>query len=189
MERKAFQRGFYALFDLGIKANTRCLDGGSLLTAAARHGNLKAVVLVLKPRGDIDSVTERGNSAFHPAASSGHTEVVMTLIRARADLNRHGDDRQRPVTMGASQGEEELSAPSASGREPLGPLGVRVRKYTLRTRPPPDQGDKKRRSKRGASRRRSKRGASTAASKQSLNPNRWCCDSFRSLSALDARYR
>jgi ankyrin repeat protein len=72
--------------------------GWTLLHAAAHHGRLAAVDLLLR-RGLDANAREAGDntSAMHWAAAAGHLEVVRRLADAGGDVVGHGDDHELEV--------------------------------------------------------------------------------------------
>lgn len=70
----------------------------TLLHAAAQHGRLAAVELLLARGLDVN-IRERGDNtyAMHWAAAGGHLDVVRRLADAGADVVGHGDDHELEV--------------------------------------------------------------------------------------------
>ena len=77
--------------------------GATLLHAAAHHGQLRAVELLLD-RGSDANVRERGDNTYpmHWAAAHGHLDVVRRLADAGGDVVGAGDDHQLEVIGWAS---------------------------------------------------------------------------------------
>ena len=81
--------------------NDRCKDsaaewkGRTPLMTASFAGQLSTVASLLKQRAggraDVHSADSNGWTALHGAAAGGHAEVVRSLCRAGADVNRKND--------------------------------------------------------------------------------------------------
>jgi ankyrin repeat protein len=70
----------------------------TLLHAAAHHGHLAAVDLLLNRGLDVNTREKGDNTyAMHWAASAGHLEVVRRLADAGGDVVGHGDDHALEV--------------------------------------------------------------------------------------------
>jgi ankyrin repeat protein len=70
----------------------------SLLHAAAHHGHLPAVDLLLRRGLDVNTREKGDNTyAMHWAAAAGHLSVVRRLADAGGDVVGHGDDHELEV--------------------------------------------------------------------------------------------
>jgi ankyrin repeat protein len=70
----------------------------SLLHAAAHHGHLAAVDLLLRRGLDVNTREKGDNTyAMHWAAAGGHLDVVRRLAVAGGDVVGHGDDHELEV--------------------------------------------------------------------------------------------
>ncbi|CAK9064066.1 unnamed protein product [Durusdinium trenchii] len=78
-------------------------DWDTALTAAAEHGHLEVVCLLLEAGADKNAAGEFfGGTALRAAATRGHLEVVRLLLRAGADKNAATTDREKAL-MGAAE--------------------------------------------------------------------------------------
>lgn len=78
-----------------INVNYQNKDGWSALVAAAYHGKLGTVQVLLNTPGvDLEIQTHIGNTALYASSFSGHWEVVKMLLKAGANatlVNNNGD--------------------------------------------------------------------------------------------------
>lgn len=73
----------------------------TLLHAAAEHGQLSTVDLLIRKGARLDLQDNNGHTALHRAASRGHTEIVKTLIKAGAPIHTLDLQGKTPVHLAA----------------------------------------------------------------------------------------
>lgn len=79
-------------------------DGATLLTLAARAGELPTVQDLLRRGADPDRRGVNGLTPLAAAAMRGHELVVRELLRAHADVNRMSANGQAPLHLAARTG-------------------------------------------------------------------------------------
>ena len=97
------------------------------LHVQARVGNIDRVRAILDAHPDAIAATDRsGETALHPAAAYGHTDVVRLLLARGAKLEAAGDQGQRAIHLAAAyaktdtvlalvQAGANINAPDARG--------------------------------------------------------------------------
>ncbi|CAK9064067.1 unnamed protein product [Durusdinium trenchii] len=84
-------------------------DWDTALTAAAEHGHLEVVCLLLEAGADKNAAGEFfGGTALRAAATRGHLEVVRLLLRAGADKNAATTDGETALMRAAHNGHLEV---------------------------------------------------------------------------------
>lgn len=84
--------------------DVRDQDGATLLTLAARAGELPTVQDLLRRGADPDRRGVNGLTPLAAAAMRGHELVVRELLRAHADANRVSANGQAPLHLAARTG-------------------------------------------------------------------------------------
>lgn len=114
-----------------INVNYQNKDGWSALVAAAYHGKLGTVQLLLATPGvNVELQTHIGNTALYASAFSGHWEVVKLLLKAGANGNRTNNNGDTAVYAAAINGHRlvvkelvearvDLSVVNKKGESPL----------------------------------------------------------------------
>lgn len=104
---------------------------GTALHAAAYHGNLAAVELLIDHRADVKSRKhQRKMSPLHVAALMGHDEVCDRLLQAGATNAAHDDIRRTPAVWAQKRGHLQLAeriashSAAAAAHDPARPLSV-----------------------------------------------------------------
>ena len=78
--------------------------GDSVMTMCAKTSFPNYLKLALQHGGNFELMDRYGNTPILSAISSGRTEHVRTLIKARANLGHYADDGDTPLLRAAGHG-------------------------------------------------------------------------------------
>jgi len=102
------------------EVDPRDRDGATLLTLAARQGQLEAVRELLRRGADADRRGLSGHTPLCAAAVGGHDLVVQELLRNGADPERWSAQGQGPLHLAAREGHVRvMRSLMAGGAKPL----------------------------------------------------------------------
>ena len=89
----------------GMSVDTQSIDLETALMRASSHGKLEVVELLLKHDADVHLTNQHGDTALHEAffVEGSQSEVVLALLRARADPNATNDRLRTPFFMVTQQ--------------------------------------------------------------------------------------
>ncbi|OQR99197.1 ankyrin 2,3/unc44 [Achlya hypogyna] len=80
---------------------------GRHLVQAAKDGDVEQVTMLLRKRAN-PNAKKAGTTALFYAASSGRVPIVMMLVEAGADVNKHTSIGEYPIYIAAANGHAEV---------------------------------------------------------------------------------
>jgi ankyrin repeat protein len=96
------------LIENGADIRTRDKKGISILTHAARTGNINVVKNLVGHGSDVHDKSPRGITPLYAAAINGHTEIAEFLLSEGANIDERLNDGETPLMAAVWNGQVEM---------------------------------------------------------------------------------